>query len=560
MRFRRRTTKAPFWVISVLCLVGAALLVAYLQWRHAKEEDAQGDLIARQVCQRTADLLAGRLQKLFEAAMVETIEGIDHADLRECRLPQVAPHLAAGQTQLPYVDRFFLWNERFPTAFHDQVLFYTPDDDEAAVPIVDEEGVALGGLHAEPGMGHELLALAHSPEFLRQTLILTEREYGGAFYQVVMHTYGAQAWPEDTPGIIGFMVNLDDMKSSGLAELSELALAHAVEPDVRVPPLHVTLLDDSETRVYGPEILPGTSFGSASIPLAFFPTEVPVRWAGPILEVPRWTMIVSPQLPQDALTSQDYLSGAVMLLILVALVCAVMLHRQSSHLSRMHVDFVANVTHQLKTPLSLLCAAAETIELNRVTEPQRLREYVTLIGAHAGRLRNLVERVLHFSMVDASMVQLHREPIDLCTVVDRSVREFTVSSANKGTSISTVTPEGSVPVYGDQSALEDVLTNLLENAVTYSRAGGIVNVRVSRDGDEARIVVEDNGVGIDAKDLPRIFDKFYRSDASRSVAPGFGIGLAIVRSLVEAHGGRVWVESEKGRGSRFYVGLAVHDE
>lgn len=554
LRLRAR----PLLVGAVLALVAAALLVAYLQRRHEAEQGAQNELIRREMTERTAALLADRLRQEFEAAVVSTIESIDHADLRECRLPKIAGALATGEERHPFIDRFLFWNQRLPTAVVDQVVFYDPSANAAdlAVPITGPDGELLGGLVVDPDLGFELLALAHSEQNRGRTLILAEREVRGSRYQVVMHTYGASRWPEDAPGIIGYIVNVTAVERHVLAEMLATELARLAPGDDEAPRLRFTLLDNQGEVAFGRPVPRGVPSGEASFDLAFFPKAEPAGWyASNTIHLPRWTVVISAEPAPTGVTTPDYLFMAVLGLISLALVCAVLVNRQSVRLSRLHADFVANVTHQLKTPLSLLSAASETLERERVRSPEKVSEYAALVGQQTASLTRLVERVLRLSQIDAGVAGYDFKPVDLVELVRDSVRRFGSSLPRSAIAISFDGPPDHVTVEADPSALEDVMENLLENAAKYTNGNGRIDVRVATQNGRAMVRVKDNGIGIEHRDLEHIFEKFYRGHGNGSRIKGFGVGLAIVENVVRAHQGQIHVDSEPGRGSEFEIVL-----
>jgi nitrogen-specific signal transduction histidine kinase len=439
------------------------------------------------------------------------------------------------------------------------VLFYAPaaDAGHVSIPIAGDDGVRLGGLQADPELGRELLRIAHSPQFLRRSLILVERTHEGVPYQIVMHTYGAFAWPEDSPGIIGYTVNLDALRAKVLGEMATSELARAAPDGREAPRLQLTVLDDNDRHVWGPQVPDATATGRVGMSLAFYPTGMPARWAGSSLPVPEWTLVVSAVPVSPSLDTQDYLFAAVLLLILIALVCAAVLHRQAVRLSQMHGDFVANVTHQLKTPLSLLAAATETMQLDRIRTPEKMREYATLVNNQTARLTALVERILRFSRIDAGAAEYEFAPVDLAHLIRSTVTRLDGTLRNGHTTLTFDAPDEAVPVVADATAIEDVMANLLENAVKYSDGApdGRVTVQVSRAGDRALVAVRDHGIGIEPQDLPHIFDKFYRGRRTGSQTRGFGLGLSIVERVVRAHRGEIHVESVPGEGTEFRIVL-----
>jgi signal transduction histidine kinase len=218
---------------------------------------------------------------------------------------------------------------------------------------------------------------------------------------------------------------------------------------------------------------------------------------------------------------------------------------------------VAHASHQLKTPLSLLSAAAETLQMDRIRSPDKLAEYLDTIRAEAAHLSALVQRVLEFSRLQQPR-SYEFEPVDLGALARETVDAFARGLSSRHVTFD-VQQEGPGPyVRADPAALEQVLANLLDNAVKYSDAIKQITVRVRTARDRAIVDIVDRGVGIAPGDHERIFERFYRASGA-SHRPGFGLGLPIVRELVRAHGGRVSVASVLGEGSTFSVTLPCQD-
>jgi two-component system phosphate regulon sensor histidine kinase PhoR len=239
----------------------------------------------------------------------------------------------------------------------------------------------------------------------------------------------------------------------------------------------------------------------------------------------------------------------------MALGCAVAITRQSTLLSQMHSDFVADVSHQLKTPLALLTTASDTLSLGRVRSPEKLKEYAEIVHGQTERLSRLVEQILAFSRHETGPNIYHFQKIDLAQFVKQSVEGFDVGTRRGEVTIQFEAPPEAVFVEADPAALEDVVSNLLDNAVKYGNGRNQVVVRVEHAARQAVLSVRDQGIGIEPADLSRIFNKFYRGRQDGHPQRGFGLGLTIVRDVVRAHRGRITVESERGCGSDFRVAL-----
>ncbi len=225
-------------------------------------------------------------------------------------------------------------------------------------------------------------------------------------------------------------------------------------------------------------------------------------------------------------------------------------------LESMRRDFVANVSHELRTPVMAVKSAAETLRDTalRDPDPKAAQRFVEIIERNSDRLQALIEDLLDLSRMESNQFQLRKERVDIPEVVANVVALFLERAERKKVTLSAKIDKDPQPFLGDSRAIEQVLSNLIDNAVKYCPAGAAIAVSVTSDEHTVRMDVRDNGPGIDAKHIPRLFERFYRVDAGRSrEVGGTGLGLSIVKHLVEAMGGLVTVESAGGAGATFTV-------
>lgn len=235
------------------------------------------------------------------------------------------------------------------------------------------------------------------------------------------------------------------------------------------------------------------------------------------------------------------------------------LTRERDHLQRLMTirrDFVANVSHELRTPVTSIQGYAETL-LRKDPKPEKRAQFLEIIYRQSHRMGVLVEQLLALSELEARDKDLARDDLELVAIA-RHVRETVVGKAEKRQiSVSIDIPED-LHVLADPEGVERALLNLVDNAVKYGKEHGKVDIRAKRDGAEAVIEITDDGEGIEAKHLPRVFERFYRVDAGRSRdRGGAGLGLSIVKHLVESMDGTIGVESEVGIGTTFRVTLPL---
>lgn len=277
---------------------------------------------------------------------------------------------------------------------------------------------------------------------------------------------------------------------------------------------------------------------------------------------PGWSVVVwSTHHSEDAARFRAVLVSALLGLSLLVLVGAAAVATRSIRVQRdllsMKTDFVSNVSHELKTPLTSIALYAELLAGGRAGE--RSGEFGQTILREARRLQGLIEGLLTFARGEAGSSILRKEPLDFGALAREACRSFEALASRRRIEFQVQTRPAWVA--GDAGLLRPVIENLVDNAFKYGRDGGFVHVSLDAEGDDAVLRVRDDGPGIPQEDQPRVFERFYRGggELTRTVA-GTGLGLAIVRRNVEFHGGEVVLKSEEGRGTTFEIRLPLVEE
>jgi two-component system, OmpR family, phosphate regulon sensor histidine kinase PhoR len=224
-------------------------------------------------------------------------------------------------------------------------------------------------------------------------------------------------------------------------------------------------------------------------------------------------------------------------------------------LERTREEFVANVSHELRTPLSLIKGYVETLLDGARNDPEVAERFLKIIEHNAQRLDLLIQDLLTISALEAGRIRLSLQPVALRALADKVFADLKLPAAAKNIALVNALPEGTARADADR--LEQVLANLVDNAIKYGRPQGTVTVGGKATGDgRMEIFVQDDGPGIPPEALDRVFERFYRVDKARSREQGgTGLGLSIVKHIVQSHGGRVWANSEPGRGATFFFTL-----
>ena len=250
--------------------------------------------------------------------------------------------------------------------------------------------------------------------------------------------------------------------------------------------------------------------------------------------------------------------GLLLIVIAAGLVATYRLVRRETETARLKAEFVANVSHDLKTPLSLIRVFGETLEMGRITDEPTRHEYYRVITRESERLSRLIENVLDFSRIEGGRRTYDLVPVSVEPLVRDTVESFAYVLAQQGFKVDVAVPPGLPAVPMDAEAVGQALGNLIDNAIKYSEARKVLTVEAAvRDGGLA-LTVGDEGIGIPRDEQGKIFDKFYRVGRSDTQGRrGSGVGLALVRHVALAHGGRVSVDSQPGQGSRFTLWLPL---
>ncbi|MCD6453262.1 MAG: HAMP domain-containing protein [Dehalococcoidales bacterium] len=229
---------------------------------------------------------------------------------------------------------------------------------------------------------------------------------------------------------------------------------------------------------------------------------------------------------------------------------------QLRHLETVRRDFVANISHELRTPIASLKVLAETLQQGAINDKAVAPDFLDRINMETDRLAQMVNELSELSRIESGEVPLKLEPIDLAGVVKRAAERLRTQAERGQLHLEVITPPNLSKALADEEQVEQVVINLLHNAIKFTPPQGSITISIRAEDNFIRLSVADTGCGIPADDLPRIFERFYKADKARA-GGGTGLGLAIARHIVDAHHGKIWAESEEGKGSIFTFTLPV---
>ena len=298
---------------------------------------------------------------------------------------------------------------------------------------------------------------------------------------------------------------------------------------------------------------------------------VQVREPRRLREAGAWILVVKNQTGSiDALVARTRrrdlaLGFGVLFLLAVSMGSLVITTHRARELARREMEFVAGVSHEFRTPLASIQSAGFNLSSGVVQEPGRVKEYGSLVRNEARRLTDLIEQVMSYAGIQSGAKHYELVPTEVPALVERALAEFAPAIRDAGWQVEKEVEENLPAVLVEAPSVESAVKNLFANAIKYGGAGRWLRVTATCASNgsrgEVQISVEDHGPGIDPADLPHIFEPFYRGQGVLgSTVPGAGLGLSIVKRHIEAQGGRVSVESAKGKGSRFTIHLPAVSE
>jgi signal transduction histidine kinase len=303
------------------------------------------------------------------------------------------------------------------------------------------------------------------------------------------------------------------------------------------------------------------------------PLAASVGWDGGEPEVernmegafPKLTLAIKLHGTTLAALEQHFVRTDFLILTVISLLLAggiVLTHRNISRemaLARLKSDFVSNVSHELRTPLSLIRLYAETLEMGRLKSADKAQEYYSIIRKESERLTALINNILDFSRIEAGRKEYDFRETDMRELVHNTLESYRYQIEQNGFAFEEKIAEDVPPLRVDREAMARSLLNLVNNALKYSQDRKFIGVNLFRDNGSVRLEVVDHGIGIPAPEQGKIFEKFYRvGDPLVHNTKGSGLGLSLVRHIVQAHGGEVQVDSAPGRGSKFTITLPVN--
>jgi signal transduction histidine kinase len=499
-------------------------------------------------------LLSAAIDKDMKGGQQDLLLPMNGAILKQSSVYDLADRFAGAMARFPYIESVYVWN--VPRRARGELYFFNRTE---RVPPWDEDSPRGGwypvNVRVNPEKPSRLVAESGSNAENAVPYSVIEGAIGSARYQVVAHRMFSDDGAIES--VVGFTVNLQWVRAHYFGDLIDQVQRIGSEGSVRLE------VRDDMNRVVagiGPSA-PGESFTPHLFPLVFANRSLASGIVVP--DVSMWSARVDvaadPTLSaarRSRVRTLTLLSTAVAATI-IALLLAIRSVRLAASLASRQADFVSAVSHEMKTPLSLITLAGDSLASGRCGSPEAARDYGRLLAGEARQLSMLIDNVLCYARLIDKDDTRTLEPVDLADVLGESVERFRVRCAEMECDIQLESKLASELVEADRRMLRDTFDNIVDNAIKYGGKGGRIVIKLQI--QEGRICadVTDFGDGIAEEDLAHVFEKFRRGRDVAHQHRGSGLGLTIARHVVEAHRGRIMLSSRIGHGTTVRVELPL---
>lgn len=535
--------------LAVAVAIPVAVLF-YFQLRSLGDLEKTSATVLRQLSSDTADALTRAIEDTLKRPHIEVILRTTQARTEPLDLAWVDPVFEEALKESPFIDEFWIWSENSATRANTWFVFDRASLNERPDDLARR-------FRPSPERERQFMERLRELGIERRAIVAFPATIDGRLKYVQVQLRFTQPARARVTSFLGFSVDAERLRSVHLPALIEGRLASIQQP-TGFPSLHATLLDHQGRPVHE-RLSPADTFvDERSFPLVFFDREL-LEYAAPYeqqRETWRLRTTYGAQTIPEIVSASTRPQMVLMVVLALAMGSGVFLAAGAAarevRLAELKSNFVASVSHDLKTPLALIQLFAETLELGRVRTPERANEYYRIINGEARKLTRLIENILDFSRMEAGLRPFRMAPTDIGELTSRVLQKMESQFSQSQFRVRTDVEPGLPCVMADANAAEQALENLLGNALKYSGQSRDIAVSVARRGHHVCVSVADRGVGIPRREQKRIFRKFYRvASELGGGAQGCGLGLAIVDHTMRGHGGFVGVDSEPDLGSTF---------
>jgi signal transduction histidine kinase len=548
--------------LAIVVAIPMAVLF-YFQFRSLDDLEETSAVVLRQLSSDTADSLTRSVEDYLKRPHISVLLRITQARTEPIDLSFVEPVVSDALVESPFVEAFFIWSEVGPLS--NKWLVY----DRASQQSGGDVGSIAQRFREDNVVGARLLArLRDLVETRRAIVAFTETINGRPHYVQAQLRFEGPARDRMT-SVVAFAVDAEKLRAQFIPSVLRDWMATVQQP-TGFPHLDTEVLDEGGARIYASNPNRDTianPVDERSFAIIFFDKEL-LEFAAPYEQHREvWGLRTSygPHPIPEIVSASTRPQQALMVVLAIAMALGVFLVAGAAarevRVAELKSNFVASVSHDLKTPLALIQLFAETLELGRVRTPDRALEYYRIINSESKKLTRLIENILDFSRMEAGLRPYRMEPADLSESLTKVLARME-TQFSQGNFAVTTTIEPNLPrVLADEGAAEQAIENLLANAMKYSGEAKTIEVQARKADGHIVLSVTDHGIGISRREQSRIFRKFYRVQRELGGGPqGTGLGLAIVDHTMRGHGGYVRVESEPDHGSTFSLYFPIPSE
>ena len=545
--------------LAVVVAIPMAVLF-YFQFKALHDIETTSAVVLRQLSSETADSLTRSMEDYLKRPHISVLLRIPQARTEPLDTAFVEPIFNDALAESPFVESFFVWSEVGPQA-NKWLVF---DQASKALP-----SGAVERFREDKVIGDKLVRRLRELAKTRRAIVaFTETIHGRPHYVQAQLRWEGPARDRFT-SVLAFAVDAEKLRTQFIPSVLRDWLASIQQPS-GFPHLETEILDEDGKHIFAshPERAEHVApVDERSFAIIFFDKEL-LEFAAPYEQHREiWGVRTSygPQPIPEIVSASTRPQQALMIVLAVSMALGVFLVAGAAarevRVAELKSNFVASVSHDLKTPLALIQLFAETLELGRVRTPERAQEYYRIINGESKKLTRLIENILDFSRMEAGLRPYRMEPADLSESVSKVLARMETQFSQGHF---TVTPkiEADLPrILADEGAAEQAIENLLANAMKYSGEKKDIIVEARRANGHIVVSITDHGIGIPRREQGRIFRKFYRVQRELGGGPqGTGLGLAIVDHTMRGHGGYVRVESEPESGSTFSLYFPIPSE
>jgi signal transduction histidine kinase len=547
---RHLSSKAKLITLAIVAVMLPTTILSVIQYHSLVDLESKTKVAVQENLRQTMQTLTRKVEDNLKGLAKETLETISYSDLEQNNAQKIEQHFASVKLSHPEIDQIFVFSFS-QMKDKEYALFYSHDGlHRLDLMQSDEHGDALSAYKAYNGARLSRTSMSWKSDFLFWQVPCCKDNWSKTPYQYTQYIFHTVVCPDSNElmGFAGFTLTPGYMREKFLPQIVPALLADC-DIDDKDSALALGILDESGSEVYATK--PGVS--DYEVKMAFSPV------------FPRWNLALGYKdttieaLAKDNFQKNLMLTLFVLSLLIFGIILTLRATAREMKLAQAKSTFVSNVSHELKTPLALIRLFAETLELGRVKSSEKAQEYYRIINNESRRLTQLINNILDFSKIEAGRKEYEFVESDVAEVVEEVIRSYEYQIINSGFELNAQIEHDLPPVSIDRDAISQALLNLINNAVKYSDETKEITVQVRSRDRAIAIEVDDKGIGIPRSEQEKIFEKFYRvSTGLVHNTKGSGLGLALVKHIVEAHDGKIIVESTPGKGSRFTMLIPVN--